>query len=370
MVNEQKQMPFPLLFFAFFVLVVGIWFAQGGSFRLYGSLFFSMYHLVQNSWIVIILVAVVQNLAFLPLRFIGEMTWPKLKAFEDELSDQKNKEEQGFLLKKKVQSGDWPTLIYSINFLLLLIAFVSAGRFFLLDFYSDHHKIDASKYLYGWVPYPEYPLKGTHFPFPWLNVTQTIDIPWINIVSFWAVVFALLFVPRMLWKWIRNSTGLKPAILVNLRIKLNRIHYWLIGIIGSLFIASIYLFRNFPSAAEGVLLSADISKQNTSFNIITALATFVATIFMGNKHNKEQREHALKNGLSQEIVDRVHRESTRTTLRNAFLIAVVAYFLTHLMPCSHDLSVLAFEAVYIIASYTIDPLVKKNALKMGSLANG
>jgi hypothetical protein len=174
----------------------------------------------------------------------------------------------------------------------------------------------------------------------------------------------------MLWKWIRNSTGLKPAILVNLRIKLNRIHYWLIGIIGSLFIASIYLFRNFPSAAEGVLLSADISKQNTSFNIITALATFVATIFMGNKHNKEQREHALKNGLSQEIVDRVHRESTRTTLRNAFLIAVVAYFLTHLMPCSHDLSVLAFEAVYIIASYTIDPLVKKNALKMGSLANG
>ena len=119
--------------------------------------------------------------------------------------------------------------------------------------------------------------------------------------------------------------------------------------------------RNFPTSIEPVMLFADIAKQNTAFNIITALATFIATIFMGEKHHKEERDTALEAGFEKELVEKVHKEKSKETMRNAFLIATLAYFLTHLMPCSHDLSVLSFEGVYILASYTIDPFLKKKA---------
>jgi len=365
--NDQRKLPFSTLFFSIFLILVGIWFFSGESFRLYGSLFFSLYHIFNNSWVAIILVAVVQNVAFLPLRFLGELTWPKMKAFEEELEEQKSKEEQSFLLKKKVHSGEWPVVIYTINFILLLVAFISAGRFFLLEFYSEAHKIDASKYFYSWVPYPEYPLSGIQFPFPWVKVLASTAISWTNIFLVWIVIFSLMFVPRILWKWIRNATGFRPAVMVNLRIRLNRVHFWLIGIVGTLFIVSLYFLRNIPTWIEPVMLYADISKQNTAFNIVTSVATFIATIFIGEKHHSEEKDTALKAGYDPGLVEKVHKEKSRETLRNAFLIATTAYFLTHLMPSSHDLSVLSFEAVYILASYTIDPILKRKASAMQKL---
>jgi hypothetical protein len=50
-------------------------------------------------------VAVVQNIAFLPLRFLGEITWPKLKEFEEELELEKNKDDQSFLLRKNTRKN-------------------------------------------------------------------------------------------------------------------------------------------------------------------------------------------------------------------------------------------------------------------------
>lgn len=360
MESSQKKLPISTLFFTGFMILVGIWFLRGGSYRLYASLFFTLYHLTQSAWISIILVAVAQNIAFLPLRFLGEITWPKLKEFEEELELEKNKDDQSFLLRKKVHSGDWPVVLYTINFVLLLIAFISAGRVFLLDFYSVHHKIDAQKYLYNWVPYPEYPLSGVEFPFPFVHVTDSIAIGWGKILIFWLIVAGILLLPWGIWNLLKNVFGITKPLFVNIRIKINRLRIGIIGIVGSLFILSLYLLRNVPVSFLPTILYADLSRQNTTFNIVTSLATFVATIFMGAKHHEEVRKEA-KGNFSQAIIDKVYKDNMRETTRNAFLIAIIAYFLTHLMPCSHDLSVLAFEAVYILASYTIDPFLRRKA---------
>lgn len=360
MESSQKKLPISTLFFTGFMILVGIWFLRGGSYRLYASLFFTLYHLTQSAWLSIILVAVVQNIAFLPLRFLGELTWPKLKEFEDELELEKSKDMQSFLLRKKVHSGDWPVVLYTINFVLLLIAFISAGRVFLLDFYSVYHKIDAIKYLYDWVPYPNYPLFGVEFPFPFIHVTDTMAIGWNRILLFWLIVAVALLVPWAVWNLLKNTFGISRPLFVNLRIKMNRIRIGIIGIVGSLFILSLFVMRNIPTSFLPTILYADLSKQNTTFNIVTSLATFVATIFMGAKHHEEVRKEA-KGKYPQLVIDKIYKDNMRETTRNAFLIAIIAYFLTHLMPCSHDLSVLAFEAVYIAASYTIDPILRRKA---------
>lgn len=363
MESSQKRLPISTLFFTGFMLLIGIWFLRGGSYRLYASLFFTLYHLTRSAWVSIILVAVVQNIAFLPLRFLGELTWPKLKEFEQELEQEKSKDMQSFLLRKKVHSGDWPVVLYTINFVLLLIAFISAGRVFLLDFYSVHHKIDAQKYLYNWVSYPEYPLAGVEFPFPFVHVTDSVALGWGKILFFWLVVAAVLLIPWAIWNLLKNIFGITKPLLVGIRIKINRLRIGLVGVVGSLFILSLFVLRNIPIAFSPTLLFADLSKQNTTFNIVTSLATFVATIFMGAKHHEEVRKEAAGKYPS-EVIDKIYKENMRETTRNAFLIAAIAYLLTHLMPCSHDLSVLAFEAVYIAASYTIDPILRRKARAM------
>lgn len=357
----KRVMPVWTFLMTLFLIVIGILFLKGETYRLYASAFFLLYHVTQSAWVAIILVAVVQNLAFLPLRFLGEITWPNMKEFTQKLEEEKDSQQQYFLLKKKVYQGDFPVFVYTVNFVLLLIAFISAGRVFLLDFYSTHSKIEQ-KYLYSFVPYPEYPMQGVIFPFPFFKVTETFAIDWQWIILFWVMVVFLLIVPTLLWRSLTGLFGVEKPLFLDLRIKINRIKFAVIGIVGSLFLFSLYFLRNIPKAFEGYVWTADLSKQNTTFNIVTSLATFVAAIYMGNRHHKETAREAKLADIDSQLIEKVYKQKMKETNRNAFMIAVFAYWLTHQMPCSHDLSVLAFEAVYIIASFTIDPFLRKKAL--------
>lgn len=354
-------MPVWTFLMTLFLIVIGILFLRGESYRLYASAFFILYHFSSSAWVAIILVAVVQNIAFLPLRFLGEMTWPNMKEFTHKLEEEKDSQQQYFLLKKRVYQGDFSVFVYTINFVLLLLAFISAGRVFLLDFYSTHSKIEQ-KYLYSFVPYPEYPMQGVIFPFPLVRVTESFAVSWQWIVLFWVVVTLILVVPTLIWRSVTGIFNLTKPLFLEARIKINRVKFAIIGVAGSLFLFSLYFLRNIPKAIEGFIWTADLSKQNTSFNIITSVATFIAAVYMGNRHHKETAREAKLAGVDPVLIDKVHKQKMKETNRNAFLIAIFAYWLTHQMPCSHDLSVLAFEAVYIIASFTIDPFLRKKAL--------
>lgn len=353
--NTRRGAPLVTMITIAILGVIGVWFFRGGSFRLYASLFFGLYHITQLSWLSIILVSVVQNIVFLPFRLLYERFYRDIKDFENEIEKTKS-DEQYFLLNTKIRSGDKSVLFYALNFVLLFIAFISAGRVFLLEFYRTPI---ASHWLYKYIPYPEYPLKGVIFNFPFFKVTETTAVPWDKI---WWVVGAVVLVMvgmRLLWRVVRpiltNNKG-----LLKLRISYNKTLYWISGFIGILMVAVIILLRNWPTGFAPMTLSADLSLQNTTFNLITAIATALATIYSTVQHKNENASLARKAGIPEEIITKVGKEKMREGMRNAMLLGVFAFFATRLMPCSHDLSVMAFEALYVLSPVTFDLLIPKS----------
>jgi hypothetical protein len=131
------------------------------------------------------------------------------------------------------------------------------------------------------------------------------------------------------------------------------------GVAGTVLILSTIFLRNIPVGFEYVNLSADLAEQNTAFNIITAIATFFAAIYSGYKHNNEGRVDALAEGIPKNVVDKLFFGAMKVTMRNAVLLAVFAYAVTHQMPCSHDLSVLAFEFIYVVSPLYMGYLTPK-----------
>jgi hypothetical protein len=98
---------------------------------------------------------------FLPLRFIGMALSDSFKDFEEKL-DKTKESEQYLLFTEKVRKGDTAIVFYIFNFVVNAIAFFSAGRIFLIDFYTK--KLNPNL-IYKFIPYPEYPLQGTNFIF-------------------------------------------------------------------------------------------------------------------------------------------------------------------------------------------------------------
>ena len=72
-----------------------------------------------------------------------------------------------------------------------------------------------------------------------------------------------------------------------------------------LFLITLFIFRHIPTAGEIIILSADLAKQNTGFNIITALCTFIATISSGIKNNRELMKEAISNNIPDDVVKKV-----------------------------------------------------------------
>ncbi|MFA6007506.1 MAG: hypothetical protein WC784_02570 [Candidatus Shapirobacteria bacterium] len=353
--NTRVGIPFVTLLTIAILVVVIVWFLRGGSFRLYASMFFELYHITQLSWLSIILVAVVQNIVFLPFRVLFEKYYLNLKEFEEEIEKTKA-DDQYFLLNKRIRQGDRSIIFYVINFVFLFIAFISAGRVFLLEFYRTPI---AKHWLYNFIPYPDYPLEGVIFHFPFFKITSTVAISWGKIGWVVGIIVLILIGMRLLWRVLRPILTNNKKIL-DLRIRYNKALYWLSGFTGVLFIAVLVLLRHWPTGIAPMTLTADLSLQNTTFNLITGIASFLVTIYSGIQHKNEKASYARKMGISEDIIDRVGKESMRTSLRNAFLLGFSAFWVTRLMPCSHDLSVMAFETLYVLSPVTVDLLIPKS----------
>jgi hypothetical protein len=353
--NNRAKAPLATLLCVAFLIFLAFWFFQGNSFRLYASLFFGLYYLTNLSWLSIILVSVVQNIFFLPLRLLYERFYVDLKDFENEL-DKSKADDQYFILNRHVREGNLSVIFYILNFVILLIAFVSAGRVFLLEFY--HTPINPS-WLYSQIPYPNYPLNGVVFNFPFFKVTQTMALDWWTIFYIWAIPVSVLVVFRLLWLILRPLLTRNHSIL-RFRIGINRLKLLISGFAGTLLILSLFFFRHIPTDVQFYYLSADLSKQNTVFNIITAVCTMLAAVYSGVQHSQEAAKEARKLGIPENIITKVSHQTIRTSFGNGILLGLLALWLTRLMPCSHDLSVLAFEFLYVISPLTFDLLIPKS----------
>ena len=163
--NSRLLMPIATTFLVIILVVIGIWFFRGGSFRLYASAFFSLYYLTGQVWVSVLLIGVGQNIILLPMRFIGMRLSQSFKDFEEGIEESSN-EDAYLVFTEKVRKGDMGIVFYILNFVINAIAFLSAGRIFLIDFYTQNL---SPALLYKWVPYPDYPLKGTIFRLPFFK---------------------------------------------------------------------------------------------------------------------------------------------------------------------------------------------------------
>jgi len=362
--NSRHWLPFFTTILLIFLIFLSIWFFRGGSFRLYASIFFLIYSVTRQVWISVILMGILQNIIFLPLRIIGSRFNKSIKEFEDELENNQSSEDQYFLISDKnkiassLQKGSLPIVFYIFNFFVNAIAFFSAGRIFLIDFYSDPLKLQKMNLLYDFVPYPKYPLQGINLNVPLFKITQTFAVSWNTI--FWVVLAFIVLTSglRLLWRLTRFIFKRSQKIL-QARIQYNRLLLKIGGFSGVGAIVLILILRHIPSAIEWFVFVANLSHQNTPMNFVTAIGTFIVTIHAGYKNNSDVAKEALSQKIPKNIIDKVFREKMRQSLKNAIVLGLGAFFVTNNIPSAFELSVTTFEVMYMIYPYTFGLALKK-----------
>ncbi len=350
--NSRVLLPLATTLLIILLAVIFVWFFRGGSFKLYASVFFFLYSLTKQIWVSVILIGIIQNIIFLPLRFIGLQLSTRLKNFEDEI-EQTEENQQYLLLNKKVKEGDPSVIFYIFNFVVNAIAFFSAGRIFLIDFYTQ--PLDQSL-LYSFVPYPQYPLQGTDFHFPFFEVTQTMALSWATISKFWLIILAVTVIPRFLWRLIKFIFWRNKQIL-QARINYNNLLYWVSGFGGTLFVLSLLIFRHIPTQLTYTTFVADLTRQNSTMNFITAFGTFITVLHAGYVTAKIITQKATAAGTPKKSINRIFKSTMRSSFKNALLLGVGAFLVTNQIPCAFELSVATFEILYMISPLTFDRLI-------------
>lgn len=358
--NSHRWMPFTTTLLLIGLIILIVWFLKGGSFRFYASAFFGFYYLTRRIWVSVILIGIGQNLLFLPMRFISLKLSTSLKDFQDELDKIKTEKDQYFLFTQKVKQGNIAIVFYIFNFILNAIAFFSAGRIFLIDFYNQ--KLDPSL-LYSFIPYPKYPLLGTDFNFPFFKITQTTALEWAVIGRAFLILLALFIIPRLLWRLVKFFLGKNQKIL-SARINYNRLLLKIGGFGGSLFLLALFVLRHLPTSAVGIMLQADLTSPNRAMNLITAVGTFLTTLHAGYIRHRLSVKKARQNDIPPQVIDRVFKQRMRQSLKNASILGIGAYVVTSQIPSAFELSVATFEVLYILSPYTFDLILKKSTAKI------
>lgn len=356
--NSHKWLPFLTTLLLVFLIVLFIWFFQGGSFRLYASIFFCIYSVTHQIWISVILMGILQNIAFLPMRIIGNYFNNSLKDFEDELDKIEKEDQQLLVFNKKVKEGSLPIVFYIFNFFVNAIAFFSAGRIFLIDFYSDPLKLQKMNLLYKFVPYPNYPLQGIDLHVPLFKITQTMALDWSKIFTIIGFTFLFFIVLRLLWRIVRIFLTHNKKILFA-RIKYNRFLLTVSGFGSVLLIGTVIFLRHIPTAFQGFIFIANLSHQNTPMNFVTAVGTFIVTVHAGYKGNSEAAKKAVLSNIPEAVVAKVFKDKMRQSLKNAVILGLGAFFITNNIPSAFELSVTTFEIMYMIYPYTFGLLLKQ-----------
>ena len=350
--NRRHWLPLITSILLIFLIVLFVWFLKGGSFKLYASIFFSLYFVTHKIWISVILIGILQNIIFLPFRLVSNIFRQPLKNFEEELNKFDQKQQPG-LFTKKIKEGNLAITFYIFNFFVNAIAFFSAARVFLIDFYNKPVKEEL---LYSWVPRPQYPLIGTDFKFPLFRITETFALPWATIFFIVGGVILFFTALRLLWRLVRFIFKRNKKIL-NARIQYNKMLLTIGGFGGAAIIVVVFILRHIPNAFQGFLFTANLAVPNPPMNFVTAVGTFITTLHAGYKNNTSDANAAKLAGISPEIVKKVFREKMRVSLKNGLILGAGAFFITNQIPSAFELSIVTFEIMYMVYPYTFGRIV-------------
>lgn len=352
-------------------------FFKGWTFNFYANILFGFYALTKQIWVSVVLLGVTQTLLMIPFRTIRVMQSHNTRKFQDKIDELKRDEQQIAKVKKTFRQGNLTFLFYVVDFMIQIVLFISIGRLFLTDFYTN--KIDPS-ILLKFIPYPVYPLQGLWFKIPYPVVTNSKDFGWWVVLLAWVLILLshvfIYIAKRMRRKFAIEATNKaqqevekdedgekKVAAQLSPQLESQQKAKQTMSFLSSstiiLFVIAYFLVRKFPLAWEIRIFSGDVSIPNRTLNAVTAVSTFVMVIWFGLQNILRQGKLAQEKGIAEDIIDLTQSEMFRTNLFNGFLIGLGAFFITNLIPSAFELSIFTFELIAITSPFTLDKFVLK-----------
>ncbi len=321
--------------------------------QFYASALFLFYSLTKSMWVSVVLLGVFQTLLMIPFRITNLIKSANIKEFKEHFAQIKQRDEQRIVLKKSVGGGRRVALYYLVNFFVYLTSYVTMGRLFLTDFYTQ--PLDPWL-LYDFVPYPDYPILDRFFkiPYVWFNETLDLGMGWVFIV--WMVgigLQVLIYVLRSVMKSVAKRVPSEgPGSQV-----VGVVRRYATGYLIVFLVLSYILMRNFPWGWQVRVFSGDVAQPNRRFNTITAVVTFVTLVWINMPKIRKKTELALEAGMDEAVVRVTENEMFRETVKVSALVGLGAYFITNRIPSAFELSIFTLEMISLLSPLTLDALI-------------
>ena len=359
------------------VLFLVFAFFKGWTFNFYANILFGFYALTKQVWVSVVLLGVTQTLLMIPFRTIRVMQAHNTTKIQEKIDELKREEQQIAKVKKTFRQGNLTFLFYVVDFMIQITLFISIGRLFLTDFYTN--KIDPS-ILLKFIPYPVYPLQGLWFKIPYPVITKSKDFGWWIVFLAWILILlshVFIYVAKRM-KHRFNVVAEKKAaeeaakekeaseaenVVVKPQLESQKKAKQTLSLLGGstilLFIVAYFLVRKFPLAWEMRIFSGDVSIPNRTLNTVTAISTFILVVWFGLQDILRQGKLAEEKGIPEDVIDMTQNEMFKNNLFNGILIGLGAFFITNLIPSAFELSVFTFELIAVLSPFTLDKFVLK-----------
>jgi len=324
--------------------------------QFYSSALFLFYGLTHRMWVSVIMLGVFQTLIMIPMRILRVKSSHHIKEFQKSVVAIEEIALQQKRVKRDFNLGNTTFLFYLVDFMIQFLTFISIGRLFLTDFYSNPLN---SKLLYSFVPYPRYPILDTFFKIPYLTVTETRHFGGQAVLIFWAVLLVLQVIVWLI-SYFKNKNQQKKDFSV-LSMPLSG-KYGLAYIVATLIFAW-FVMAHFPTDFALKIFSGDVSIPNRTLNTITAFATFATLLWFDYRDILRKTELAYEQGVSALAIKRTRSIMFRESIQSASLIGLGAYFITNHIPSAFELSIFTFELIAIFSPLTLDKLILKTMVK-------
>lgn len=350
-------------------------FFKGWTFNFYVNILFGFYALTKQVWVSVVLLGVTQTFLMIPFRTIRVMQAQNVRKFQDKIDELKREEQQVARVKKTFRQGNLTFLFYVVDFMVQVTLFISIGRLFLTDFYTN--KIDPS-ILLKFIPYPTYPLQGLWFKLPYPVITRSKDLGWWIVFLAWILILlshVFIYIAKRMKRRFNivaekkaeeeaaKEANEEESIVLKPQLESQKKAKQTLGFLGSstliLFFIAYFLVRRFPLAWEMRIFSGDVSIPNRTLNTVTAISTFILVVWFGLQDILRQGKLAQEKGIPEKIIDMTQNEMFKNNLFNGILIGLGAFFITNLIPSAFELSIFTFELIAVLSPFTLDRFVLK-----------
>lgn len=345
----------PLSSLIVLVIVAWLWyqFFTHGIYQFYASIVFLFYSFTGRMWVSVVLLGVFQTILLMPLRAIRLMWGDSIKKYQQKIEQIGSDSLKQKAVRQSFDLGNKTFLFYVVDFTIQITTFLTIGRLFLTDFYTE--KLDPAL-LYSFVKYPEYPIHDTFFKIPYPVVTKTVDFGWQAVFWVWAILF---FIQVLVWigrayQHYAKRVGASTTTPIKFSSNISK---YTIAYLVLLFLLSWWLMRNFPTGFGVRIFSGDVSEQNTTFNTVTAIATFLTLVYFAAHDVVRSGKEALAKGIPQRVVDATQRKMFSQGVFDAVLVGIGAFYITNQIPSAFELSVFTLEVISLLSPITLDKWV-------------